>query len=66
MDFGMILDLEGPGRLELGAGEDEEASKVVLVELADCVEQVAVEGHQATDRGANSRVTVRRSVRVHP
>jgi hypothetical protein len=38
----------------------------VLVEIFDRVEQIAVQGHQATDSGANNLVTVRRSVRVHP
>jgi hypothetical protein len=50
----------------LGSGEDEKATKVVFVEFPDRVQQVAVQGHQATESGAKSRLTVRRSVRVHP
>jgi hypothetical protein len=38
----------------------------VLVEISDRIEKIAVEGHQATESGANNRVTVRRSVSVHP
>lgn len=53
-------------RLQLGTGEDLKPSEVVLVQILDRVEQVAVEGHQATCTGANNRVTVRRSVSVHP
>ena len=38
----------------------------MIVEFFDRIEEVAVEGHQATDSGANNLVVVRRSVRVHP
>jgi hypothetical protein len=69
MNLGMVLPRKRPGAVQLSTGEDEEAAEVVLVEIPDCVEQIAVEGHQegyATESGANSLVTVRRSVRVHP
>jgi len=62
----MVFSGESARLLELGPGEDEKASQVVLVQILDRVEKIAVDGHQATDNGANSRVTVRRSVRVHP
>ncbi len=62
----MVVGAQSAGLLELGPGEDEEASQVMLVQILDRVEKIAVDGHQATDNGANSRVTVRRSVRVHP
>ena len=64
--LGMILLAQGTGPLQLGAGEDEQTPEVVLVEIPDRVQQIPVEGHQATESGANSRVTVRRSVRVQP
>ena len=38
----------------------------MIVEFFDRIEEVAVEGHQATDSGTNNLVVVRRSVRVHP
>jgi len=52
--------------LELGPGQDEKTTQIVLVEILDRIQQIAVESHQATESGAKSRVTVRRSVRVHP
>jgi hypothetical protein len=52
--------------LELGPSQDEETAKIVLIQILDRVEKITVEGHQATESGANSRVTVRRSVRVQP
>jgi hypothetical protein len=66
MHLGMVFSLEGAASMELGAGEDQESAQVVLVEVLDRVQQIAVERHQATERGANSRVTVRRSVKVQP
>jgi hypothetical protein len=65
MDFGMVV-AEGTRALQLSAGQDQEPTEIVLVEIFDRVEQIAVEGHQATESGAKSRVTVRRSVSVHP
>lgn len=62
----MILCGERTRPLELGPGEDQETSQVVLVHFLDGIEQIPVEGHHATDNGANSLVTVRRSVRVQP
>ena len=52
--------------LQLSFGEDQETSELMAVEIFDRIEQIAVEGHQATDRGAKSLRVVRRSVRVHP
>jgi len=66
MNLRMALGGESAGALELGPGQDEETTKVVLVQVLDRIEEIAVEGHQATESGANSRVTVRRSVSVHP
>jgi hypothetical protein len=65
-DFGMVLGAESARPLELGAGQDEEASQIVLIHFFDRVQEVTIEGHHATDSGANSLVTVRRSVKVHP
>ncbi len=64
--LGVILGLERARPLQLGPGENEETSQIVLVHFLDRVEQITVENHQATDNGAKSLVTVRRSVRVHP
>jgi hypothetical protein len=63
---GMIFSGQSARLLQLGPSEDEKAPQVVLVEILDRVEKIAVESHHATDNGANSRVTVRLSVRVHP
>lgn len=52
--------------LQLGLGQYAKTSEVVFVEFLDRVEQIAVERHQATWTGANSLVTVRRSVSVQP
>ena len=52
--------------LEMGTGQDEKTAEVMLVEILDRIQQVAVQSHQATESGAKSRVTVRRSVKVHP
>jgi hypothetical protein len=41
-------------------------AQLVVVEFLDRIEKVAVQGHQATESGANNLVVVRRSVRVHP
>lgn len=60
--FGWVDD---SGALQLGAGQDLKPSQTMLIKFSDRVEQIAVEGH-ATWTGAKSRVTVRRSVRVHP
>jgi hypothetical protein len=62
----MIICGERTRLLQLGSGEDEEASQVVLVHVFDRVENIAVKRHHATDNGANRRVTVRLSVRVQP
>ena len=64
--FGMVIGLQSAGALQLGPGQDEQPAQVVLIHFPHRVQEIAVEGHQATDNGANSRVTVRRSVRVHP
>jgi hypothetical protein len=66
MDFRVVVGTEGTRALELSPGQNEEPTQIVLVEIFDRIEQIAVEGHQATESGANSRVTVRRSVNVHP
>ena len=68
MHLRVVLPGQRPGPVQLGTGQDEETAKVVLIEIFDRVEQIAVEGHlsYATESGANSLVTVRRSVRVHP
>ena len=66
LHLGMILCGQSSRPLKLCPGQDEKTAKVVLVQIPDRVQQVAVEGHQATESGANSRVTVRRSVRVQP
>ena len=66
MHFGVVVRAEGTRALKLGAGQDQQTTKIVLVEIFDRIEEIAVEGHQATESGANSRVTVRRSVNVHP
>lgn len=57
---------DGTFALQLCPGEDEKPTKIVLIEFFDRIQQVAVEGHQATDSGAKRRVTVLRSVRVQP
>jgi hypothetical protein len=57
---------EGPGAVELRLGEDHEAAQLMVVEIPDRIQQIAVEGHQATERGANSLVVDRRSVSVQP
>jgi len=64
--LGMVLGAEGTRTLELGAGENEKTSQIVLIHFLDRVQEVTVERHHATDSGANSLVTVRRSVSVHP
>jgi len=66
MDFGVVVHAESTRALELSPGQNEEPTEIVLVEIFDRIEQITVEGHQATESGANSRVTVRRSVNVHP
>ncbi len=66
VDFGVVVGAESTRALELRPGQNEKPTKIVLVEVFDRVEQIAVEGHQATESGANNRVTVRRSVNVHP
>ena len=60
---GRLLD---SGTLQLRSCEHLQTSETMFIELFDRVEQVAVYGHQATWTGANSRVTVLRSVSVHP
>src|SRR3990170_8733988 len=64
--LGMIVGDECAGPLQLGPGKDQEASQIMLIEVFDRVEQIAVKCHHATDNGAKSLVTVRRSVRVQP
>ncbi len=66
VDLGMVIGLQSTGSLQLSSGQDQQPAEVVLIHFPDRVEEIAVQGHQATDNGANSRVTVRRSVRVHP
>jgi len=44
-DLGPILRTDRSLSLELGAGQDQKTTEVVLVEVPDRVEQVAVEGH---------------------
>jgi hypothetical protein len=66
MNLRMTLGDEGAQALELGSGQYEKTTEIVLVEILDRIQQIAVESHQATESGAKSRVTVRRSVRVHP
>jgi hypothetical protein len=62
----MIIRGESARSLQLGSREDQETSQIVFVQILDRVEKITVECHQATDNGAKSLVTVRRSVRVHP
>jgi len=62
----MVVRAQCTHGLKLCPGENQQAPEVVLVELFDRVEQIAVEGHQATESGANNLVTVRRSVSVQP
>jgi hypothetical protein len=38
----------------------------VIIEIFDRIQQIAVEGHQATESGANNLVDLRRSVKVQP
>jgi hypothetical protein len=64
--LGLDFGIHRPGPLELSPGENVEAAQLVIVEFFDRIEEVPVEGHQATDSGANNLVVVRRSVRVHP
>ena len=66
MDPGMPFGAESARPLKLGTSQDEKTAEVMLVELLDRIQQVAVQSHQATESGAKSRVTVRRSVNVHP
>jgi hypothetical protein len=42
---GPILGGDHPVTLELGPGKDEQPAQVVLVEISDRVEQIAVKGH---------------------
>jgi hypothetical protein len=44
----------------LRPGEDEKPSQVMLIHVLDGIEHVSVQGHQATESGANSLVTVLR------
>ena len=62
----VVLVRQSSGSLKLGTRQNQQAAKVVLVEFLDRIDQIAVDRHQATERGANSRVTVRWSVSVHP
>jgi lipoate synthase len=66
MHLGLFCAIQRTTPVELGTREDEQTSQFVVVQLLDRIEQIAVERHQATDSGANRRVLVRRSVRVHP
>ena len=45
MDLGMVLPDQHPRPVQLGSGQDQQTSKIVLVEIFDRVEQIAVEGH---------------------
>ena len=65
-DLRLVSVLNGSGTLELSPCQDLKAPQVVLIEVFDRVEQIAVERHQATWTGANRRVAVRRSVSVQP
>jgi hypothetical protein len=62
----MIVAGQCPQTLQMGTGQDQQSAEIVLVEILDRVQQIAVKGHQATESGAKSRVTVRRSVSVQP
>lgn len=62
----VLVDLQRTTPVELGLGEDHQTTQLVVVEFFHRVQQIAVEGHQATESGANSLVDWRRSVRVHP
>jgi hypothetical protein len=46
MYLGMIFSRQGPGPVQLGPGKDEKTPQIVLVEILDRIEQIAVEGHQ--------------------
>jgi hypothetical protein len=45
MDLRVILPLERSRPVKLCPGQDQQTTKVVLVEIFDRVEQIAVEGH---------------------
>ncbi len=62
----MVVRAQSAHGLKLCPRENQQAPEVVLVEFFDRIEQITVEGHQATESGANNLVTVRRSVRVQP
>lgn len=66
MHFRFDFGIHRTRPLELSPGEYVESAQLVVVEFFDRIEEVAVEGHQATESGANNLVVVRRSVRVHP
>ena len=62
-----LTPLDSARTFQSSPGQDQEATELMLVEVSDRVDEVAVEPHlQATSRGANSRLRDRRSVRVHP
>lgn len=66
MDFRVVVGAEGTRALQLRPGQDQKSPEIMLVEIFDRIQKIAVEGHQATESGANNLVTVRRSVSVHP
>jgi hypothetical protein len=66
MDLRFSLRLDGARAVELGSGEDVETAKLMVVKVSYRVEEITVQGHQATDNGANNLLVVRRSVKVHP
>jgi hypothetical protein len=66
MDRWFMLCRKCPRTMKLSLGEDHQTTQFVIVEIFDRVQQIAVEGHQATESGANNLVDWRRSVRVHP
>jgi hypothetical protein len=48
MDLRVIFSFERSRPVKLSPGQDQETTKVVLVEIFDRVEQVAVKGHQCS------------------
>ena len=48
VDLGLRTGFDGAISLQMGAGEDLEATQPVFVEISHRVEKIAVERHQAT------------------
>jgi len=48
MDLGMVVSVQGARSVQLRPGQDEQAAQIVLIEVLDRIEQVAIEGHRGT------------------